>query len=162
MLFAVYLHAPRLALGDHDTSSTGLFRWNFTPELLRQFLHRLDERVHAALREPQAVLGELGVGEERVDRRRPERREPQVHRLEAERLAQLVGLEEAGDGAIVVVHCFCLGEQPQVPEAEEVARFVEVPLDELAPSEAVFVAGVFEESVEVRRNARLYALELVY
>ncbi len=90
----VYPHAPRPAFGDQDFLDRAV-KVELYAKLLSQLLHRLDERVHAALREPQAVLGHLGVGEERVDRRRPERRESQVHGLEAERLAQLVGLEES-------------------------------------------------------------------
>ena len=52
-------------------------------------------------------------------------------------------------------------QEPEVPQAEEVARALEVPLDELAAADAVLVAGVLQKAVEARGNAGLDALELL-
>ena len=71
-------------------------------------------------------------------------------------------MEEPRDGAVVVVERPRPEQELEVPEAEEVARALEVPLDELAAACAVLVAGVLEEAVEARRDARLDALEFVY
>src|SRR3712207_9539783 len=74
-----------------------------------------------------------------------------IYGLQAERLAELLRAEEPRDGAVVVVQGARLDEEPQVPQAEEVARPSEVALDELAAPQAVLLAGVFEEAVEIGR-----------
>src|SRR5215203_1315587 len=160
-LVSNYYYAACPALGDDDTLDLAVQVESYA-ELGRKPLHRLDERIHPAFGEPEAVLGELRVGEERVDRRRLERGEAQIHRLQRESLPELLGSEELRDLAVVVAQRLRLQQEPEVAQPEEVPGSLEVALHELRASEAVLVAGVFEEAVEARGDAWLYAFEFVY
>ncbi len=158
-LLSIHHDAARPALGDDDTLDRTI-QAEPHAELGRKPLHRLDEGVHPAFGEPQAVLGEFRVGEERVDRRRLERGEAEVHRLQRESLPELLGSEELRDLAVVVAQRLRLQQEPEVAQPEEVPGPFEVALHELRASEAVLVAGVFEEAVEARGDAGLYAFQL--
>src|SRR5215203_4926035 len=162
-LYLASLHhdAACPALGNDDTLDLAVQAEPYA-KLGSKPLHRLDERIHPACGEPEAVLGELGVGEERVDRGRLERGEAEVHRLQGEGLPEFLRGEELRDLAVIIVDRLRLQQEPEVAQPEEVLSPLEVALYELRASQAVLVAGVFEEAVEARGDAGLYAFELVY
>ena len=126
--------------------------------LARQRHHVLDDAVDAAHRILHP-LHQVGVGDQAVHRQRVERRQAQEHRVEGERLAQLVGLEVFA----------CLGVQVLVGAGLDQARrglgigqigdVVVVALHEVH-AQLVLLRALADEPEQPRGDARLDPLAL--
>jgi len=128
-------------------------------DLARELRQGPRERVHAAAREVEPA-GDLGIGEQAVDGRRLERREPEIQALETERVPKLVAAEEPGDQPFQPMHGAAPEQEQGIPEAQEIATMVDVPVYEPVEADAIEPSGHREKPEQLGPGTGLDPLDL--